>query len=118
MRGVGSRWEAAGWLYLRLSGVALLFLVLGHMLWMHVLVGVNQIDFGFVAARWTGLGWRIYDFTMLVLAMAHGTVGVRGLAYEHIPFRMRPRALALAYAFCVGVTALGAWVILTFPNPV
>jgi succinate dehydrogenase / fumarate reductase membrane anchor subunit len=99
------------------SGIVLLFLVLGHLLWMHVLVGVNRIDFAFVAARWTGLGWRIYDFTMLVLAMAHGTVGLRGLAYEHVSNRLRPRALAVAYVFCLVVTALGSWVILTFPNP-
>ena len=51
------------------------------------------------------------------LAMAHGTVGVRGLAYDHTPRRMRRRTLALAYAFCLAVTALGSWVILTFPNP-
>ncbi len=103
---------------MRLSGVALLFLVLGHMLLMHLLVGVNRIDFGFVAARWSGLGWRAYDLTMLLLAMAHGALGVRGLAYDHAPARIRCAARSTAYAVCAAVTTLGSWVILTFPNPV
>jgi len=113
----GSRWEAAIWLYMRLSGVALLFLVLGHMLLMHVLVGVNSIDFGFVAARWNGLGWRVYDFGMLLLAMSHGAFGIRSLAFEHIPTVMRKAALAASYGGCLLVTVLGSWVVLTFPSP-
>jgi succinate dehydrogenase / fumarate reductase membrane anchor subunit len=110
--------ELAIWLYLRLSGIVLLFLVLGHMLLMHVLVGVNGISFGFVQARWSGLGWRAYDFSMLVLAMGHGALGLRGLAYEHVAARLRRSTLGGAYAFCFLVTGLGAWVILTFPSPV
>ncbi len=112
-----SRWEAVAWIYMRVSGIALLVLVLGHMFLMHLLVGVDQIDFGFVAARWSGLGWRAYDFTMLILAMVHGFNGVRGLAHDHIPRRARRPFLAAAYTACAMVTVLGSWVVLTFPNP-
>lgn len=103
---------------MRLSGIVLLFLVLGHMLWMHVLVGVNGIDFGFVAARWTGLGWRLYDFAMLWLAVSHGVIGIRGLAFEHVPTGVRTAALSVSYAACLLVVVLGSWVILTFASPV
>lgn len=113
-----SRWEAVAWIYMRASGIALLVLVLGHMFLMHVLVGVDRIDFGFVAAQWNGLGWRAYDFSMLILAMLHGTNGVRSLAYDHIPRRARRAFLSAAYAACATVTALGSWIVLTFPNPV
>lgn len=111
------RLEAAAWLYMRLSGVALLVLVLGHVLLMHVLVGVDNIDFAFVQARWTGWAWRTYDLAMLLLAMAHAANGIRGLAREHIPNAIRHTLTGTAYALCLAVTALGAWVILTFPNP-
>ena len=110
--------EAAAWLYIRLSGVILLFLVIGHMLLMHVLVGVNRIDFAFVVTRWAGAGWRSYDLAMLMLAMPHAALGLRGLSFEHLPRRWRSASLSTGYAVCLLVTLLGAWVILTFPNPI
>jgi len=112
------RAEAAARVFMRLSGIALLFLAVGHMLLMHVVVGVNHITFGLVAARWGGLGWRAYDLALLLLAMSHGAVGIRGLAFEHVPARLRTSVLPAAYAFCLVLTTLGAWVIVTFPNPV
>jgi succinate dehydrogenase / fumarate reductase membrane anchor subunit len=110
--------EAAGWLYVRLSGVLLLFLVLGHMFLMHILVGVNRVDFAFVSARWTGLGWRAYDLAMLLLAMPHAALGLRSLAFDHLGTSLRPPLLGAGYAVCLIVTVLGTWVILTFPQPV
>jgi succinate dehydrogenase / fumarate reductase membrane anchor subunit len=110
--------EVAGWLSVRLSGVALLFLVLGHMFLMHILVGVNRVDFAFVSARWTGLGWRAYDLAMLLLAMPHAALGLRSLAFDHLRRSLRPALLGIGYTVCLVVTALGSWVILTFPQPV
>lgn len=109
--------EAYAWAYIRLSGVALLFLVLGHMFLMHMLVGLDRIDFAFVSARWSGLGWRLYDLTMLLLAMPHAALGVRGLAFDHVPRSVRAPLLAAGLAVCGVVTALGTWVIVTFPGP-
>ncbi len=111
-----TRWEAWVWLYLRLSGIVLLVLVLGHMFLMHLLVGVNGIDFHFVAVRWSGLGWRAYDLSMLLLAMTHGALGLRGLAYEHVPARQRRGVVVGSYGWCTLITVLGAWVIVTFPR--
>ena len=112
------RAEAAAWLFVRLSGVALLFLVLGHMLLMHVLVGVNAIDFAFVSARWAGVGWRTYDLVMLLLATPHAALGLRGMAAEHLPPGSRTPLLAAGYGACAAVTGVGAWVILTFQRPI
>lgn len=112
------RREAAAWLYVRLSGLALLVLVLGHTFLMHLLIGVNQIDFALVSARWTGLGWRAYDLAMLLVAMPHAALGVRSLGFDHIPARTRAALLGVGYAVCLLVTILGSWVILTFPQPV
>lgn len=112
------RSEAAAWLYVRLSGVALLALVLGHMFLMHLLIGVNQIDLALVSARWTGLGWRGYDLAMLLLAMPHAAVGLRSLAFDHVPKGPRGILLGGGYAVCLLATVLGTWVIVTFPQPV
>lgn len=112
------RAEAAAWLFVRLSGVALLFLVLGHMLLMHVLVGVNAVDFAFVSARWAGAGWRTYDLAMLLLATPHAALGLRGMAAEHLPRRGRDAVLGAGYAACGLVTLLGTWVIITFQRPI
>ena len=113
-----ARAEAAAWVFVRLSGVALLFLVLGHMLLMHVLVGVNAVDFAFVSARWAGAGWRAYDLVMLLLAMPHAALGLRGMAAEHLPRRGRDLLLGAGYGACGLVTVLGAWVIVTFQRPI
>ena len=76
--------EASGrerfwWYFMRLSGLALVFLALGHMLIMHVLVELagGEIDFAFVQSRWGTPFWRIYDFLLLVLAFVHGANGTR-----------------------------------------
>jgi succinate dehydrogenase / fumarate reductase membrane anchor subunit len=112
------RREAAGWLYVRISGVLLLVLVLGHMFLMHILIGVNQIDFALISARYAGLGWRAYDLGMLLLAMPHAALGLRGLAFDHLKTGARRPLLGAGYAVCLLVTLLGVWVIVTFPQPV
>ena len=45
-------YEMLSWLFMRVSGVVLVFLVLGHLLIMNILDGgVQRINFAFVAPR-------------------------------------------------------------------
>lgn len=111
------RSESWAWLFMRLSGVALLFLVLGHLLVIRVLIGLDKVDLGLVTVRWSGMGWRSYDLVMLLVAMAHGTNGLRGLAYDHLPPRFRGWPLMAAYAICAAATGLGSYVIVAFSKP-
>ncbi len=70
---------------MRISGLALVFLVLGHMFIMHIVDGgVDRIDYDFVSARWSGFFWRAYDWLLLALAMLHGAIGARGAIADHI----------------------------------
>jgi succinate dehydrogenase / fumarate reductase, membrane anchor subunit len=64
---------------MRLSGLALVVLALGHMFIMHVLVMLTgaEVNFAFVQSRWGTPFWRIYDFALLVLAFVHGARGAR-----------------------------------------
>ena len=69
--------ELYAWIFMRISGLALLFLALGHLLMMHIIHNVASIDFRFVAARYATPFWRTYDLLMLWFAMIHGVNGVR-----------------------------------------
>lgn len=71
--------ERIAWYYMRISGVLLVLLALGHMLIMHVLVPLDggQVNFALVIGRWGTPFWRIYDGLLLVLALTHGINGAR-----------------------------------------
>ena len=86
--------EASGrerfwWYFMRLSGLALVFLALGHMFIMHVLVELTggEIDFAFIQSRWGTPFWRIYDLLLLVLAFIHGANGARIVIGDYVAHR-------------------------------
>ena len=72
---------------MRLSGLALVILALGHMLIMHVLVQLTgqELSFAFVTSRWGTPFWRIYDAVLLVLALLHGVNGARVVIGDLVP---------------------------------
>jgi succinate dehydrogenase / fumarate reductase membrane anchor subunit len=107
--------ELTVWLYLRVSGVLMLFLVFGHVLIMHVINDVSVVNYAFVAQRWSTPFWRTYDWLMLVLALSHGVVGMRILVYDYI-HRAGWRIFSLISLYSLGVVflILGSLVILTF----
>ena len=93
-RAARPRPEASGrerfwWYFMRLSGLALVILALGHMLIMHVLVELtgNEISFAFVQSRWGTPFWRIYDFLLLLLAFVHGANGTRVVIGDYVTNR-------------------------------
>ncbi|MCS7187239.1 MAG: succinate dehydrogenase, cytochrome b556 subunit [Armatimonadota bacterium] len=108
--------EFYGWLFTRISGLLLIFLVLGHLTVMHLMHGgVYRINYDFVAQRFSSLFWRTYDFVLLVLAIGHGTWGMRNvlLDYIHRPFA-RLLSLSLLYTIVGIVLSLGALLLFTF----
>jgi succinate dehydrogenase / fumarate reductase membrane anchor subunit len=73
------------WLFMRISGILLLVLALGHTLIMHLPSGgVDRVDFGFVAARWASPFWRTWDWMMLTLALIHGINGLRNITLDYV----------------------------------
>ncbi len=46
--------ELWSWLFMRLSGLLLLFLALGHLVIMHLVHNVDEISYAFVASRYAG----------------------------------------------------------------
>jgi succinate dehydrogenase / fumarate reductase membrane anchor subunit len=104
------------WLFMRLSGLILLVLAVGHVLIMHVVAdGVDRVDFGFVALRWQSLFWRTWDWLMLSLALLHGVNGLRVIVLDYVR-RPNVRAGITWFFNTVGVAAfaLGTWVVVSF----
>jgi succinate dehydrogenase / fumarate reductase membrane anchor subunit len=111
--------EVWSWFFMRISGVLLVFLTLGHLAIMHVWDGgVDRISFDFVAARWSGMFWRTYDWLLLALALLHGANGARVVIEDYV-HRDGWRVLlkAVLYAATFVFLVLGTFVIVTFDAP-
>jgi succinate dehydrogenase / fumarate reductase, membrane anchor subunit len=111
-----TNFELYAWVFMRLSGLALIFLVLGHLLIMNILDGgVQRINFAFVAGRWSSPFWRTWDLLMLWLAELHGTNGLRTVINDYAE-RAQSRfwLKMLLYASAILVLTLGTLVIFTF----
>ena len=106
--------ELRSWLFMRVSGLILQFLALGHLALMHLINTVDEIDYTFVANRYAYAGWRLYDLAMLVLAMIHGTNGVRIIIDDYLKGRARSAAVATLYLLCGSLLILGTGVALFF----
>ncbi len=83
--------EMIAWKWMRHSGLLLIPLAWGHVLIQDVLVGVDRIDLDYVAMRWAYLGWRIYDFFLLVFALAHGVNGLRQVVLDFVSSKKKIR---------------------------
>ena len=108
--------EHWSWYFMRISGSLLIVLIFTH-LFVNLMTGngITAIDFGFVAGKWAHPLWKWWDAAMLVLAMIHGTNGMRALVNDYARTRWIRRTLksALGVAFALVVT-LGSLVIFTF----
>lgn len=103
------------WLFMRVSGVILLFLALGHLAVQHVFNSVVDLDYDFVAARWSSTFWRTWDWLLLVLAIAHGANGARVLVEDYVRSpRRRLLTLGLLGTVAAVTIALGTVVVFTF----
>jgi succinate dehydrogenase / fumarate reductase membrane anchor subunit len=103
---------------MRLSGLLLLFLALGHLVIMHLLNNVDGIDFAFVAGRYRFAGWRLYDLALLLLALIHGFNGLRTILEDTVKKgAWRTCARGLIAVLFAAFGALGSWVILAFKVP-
>ena len=111
-----SNFELYSWIFMRVSGLVLVFLVLGHLLIMNILDGgVQRINFAFVAGRWSSPFWQVWDLLQLWLAMLHGSNGLRTVIndYAEKP-RTRFWLQTILYIAAVFTVVLGTLVIFTF----
>lgn len=111
-----SSFELYSWVFMRLSGIVLVALVLGH-LFVNLMVGqgIQAVDFAFVAGKWTNPFWQVWDLLMLWLAELHGVNGLRTIVNDYAERDMTRFWLkTLLYLSALIVLVLGTLVIFTF----
>ena len=115
----GSRSDRLWWYFMRLSGLALVFLALGHMLIMHVLVELTggEINFALVSSRWGTPFWRIYDLLLLLLALVHGVRGARIVITDYVTNRTGRGLLIGALAAITIVWIVAGMAVIIFFDP-
>jgi succinate dehydrogenase membrane anchor subunit len=104
------------WLFMRISGLILVFLVLGHFTIVHLLgEGVDRVDFAFVSGRWASPFWQTWDWLMLTLGLLHGANGMRVIIDDYV--RADGKRLALKstlFTVTLAMLLLGTLIIFTF----
>lgn len=78
------RLERGAFMFMRLSGLALLLLAVGHVLIQLILNDVHSLTLVFVAEQWSNWGWKVYDMLLLVFAITHGYNGLRYVLEDYI----------------------------------
>lgn len=107
--------ELAWWVFMRVSGLLLVFLVFGHLYVQNIQVNVANVDFAYVADRLAQPGVKIYDTFLLGFAMLHGVNGLRYSIedYFHRPGR-RFWAKTILFAIAAIIFVLGVMALWTF----
>jgi succinate dehydrogenase / fumarate reductase membrane anchor subunit len=106
--------EQLSWWFMRVSGIVLLFLALGHLTIMHLINTVDTIDYAFVAKRYATPFWRTYDGLMLVLALVHGFNGLRIILDDFLKGGKRLLAHSILAILFLAFLLLGLYPVFTF----
>jgi succinate dehydrogenase hydrophobic anchor subunit len=100
------------WLLIRLTGLLLSVLVLGHLLAVHLLTDVAHTTSSFVLRRWSTALWIGWDGTMLTAALAHGAAGIWAVLRDHLrPGRCRRAAVIALLLITLALAGLGWYTI-------
>jgi succinate dehydrogenase / fumarate reductase membrane anchor subunit len=101
-RPAGGGFETFSWYFFRVSGIAIIFLVVIHLLLTHVTTDVSCTSYQFVAMRYANPLWRLYDWLLLALALTHGMNGLRIVIDDYV----RGRGMRLFLQSTVGTLVL------------
>lgn len=108
--------ELIWWVFMRVSGVLLVFLVLGHIYMNNIMISNTSIDYDYVASRFSQPLFKVYDLTMLVLAMLHGTNGLRYVIDDYVHHAGWRSFIKFTLYVLVGLLiATGTMVLFSFP---
>ena len=121
-----NRFERMMWVFMRLSGLALVFLALSHFGLQHVVSNTHQLTSEDTIVRWglagenitlSQLFWRLYYGVMVLLAMLHGLNGLRQVAYDYLQKKWIYRGfMALSAVLILGVTVMGVLALIVGVN--
>ena len=111
----GNSIELLSWYFFRVSGLLLIFFAILHVVIMHVVNTVDEIDYAFVADRWGSPFWKVYDFLLLTLALLHGINGARVSIEDYVRSSgWRTVAMTTLWVTAFVFMVIGAMAIVTF----
>jgi succinate dehydrogenase / fumarate reductase membrane anchor subunit len=102
---------------MRLSGVLLLLLAVGHMLLQHVFRDVHNLTLQTVADAWRSWGWRAYDLLLLIFAITHGFNGLRQVLEDYIHNPRTTRIVSRVILVLIIITILWSAIAIFSFNP-
>lgn len=107
--------ETWSWLFMRVSGLILVFLALLHFSITHLFNDVAKTNYDFVSRRWQNNLWRFFDWLLLALALAHGLNGVRWSIDDYVRNpTVRATVKGLLYTVTAALFLYGTLTIVTF----
>ncbi len=114
---VQGNFERYAFLFMRLSGIALLVLAVGHMMIQHVLNSSGNLTLQFVANQWNSWGWKAYDIFLLAFAIPHGVNGLRNVLEDYIHNEGTMRVINIVLAIFVVATVIWAGIGISLFDP-
>jgi succinate dehydrogenase / fumarate reductase, membrane anchor subunit len=109
--------ERTAFMFMRLSGIALLVLAVGHMMIQHVLNSSGNLTLQFVAQQWDSWGWKAYDIFLLAFAIPHGVNGLRNILEDYIHNEKTMRIINIVLAVFIVATIIWAAIGISLFDP-
>ena len=107
--------ERLMWYFLRVSGLALVFLAGGHLFITHYLNVPSDTTFDFVSKRWANPLWRSFDTLLLFAALWHGLIGLRFSIKDYLRSAgARQIGFSILWIFGAVFSVIGLITIITF----
>lgn len=115
---VQTNFENLAYFFMRMSGISLLLLAVGHIFVQLILNDVHNLTLIFVQQQWDAWGWKAYDMLLLIFALAHGLNGLRNVLsdYVHNARRMQIVSYVLLGFFIITVIVAGYGIAAFDPN--
>ena len=109
--------ERYAYMFMRMSGLVLMVLAVGHMMIQHVLNSSGNLTLVFVADVWNSWGWKAYDIFLLIFAIPHGINGLRNVLEDYIHNPKTMKTINIILTIFVVATVIWAAVGITLFDP-
>ncbi len=114
-----SGFELAVWYLMRLSGLALFVLALGHFSITHFIFDpATQTAQWIIDDRWGSVLWRTVDWLLLTMVVLHAFMGVRTVVQDYTRGGARTALTMLLYLAGIALFLMGTIAVMTLPFPV
>jgi len=114
-----SGFELGVWYLMRLSGLALFVLALGHFSITHFIFDpATQTAQWIIDERWGSVLWRTVDWLLLTMVVLHAFMGVRTVVQDYTQGGARTALTMLLYLSGIALFLMGTIAVMTLPFPV